>query len=90
MLGAAQCGFLKKRVGTCYAELVTLHTLGSVAHIVHFGASGLQNVDALFFMLGWARCCFHKKHAVTHYTELIFLHTMGSAGHIVHFVASGL
>jgi hypothetical protein len=46
-------GFDKKRVKTRYSELVFLHSLGSAGHIVHFGAAGRQNVDAVFFMLGW-------------------------------------
>jgi hypothetical protein len=38
-----------------YAELVLLHHVGSVGHVVHCGASVSQIVDALFFMLGWDR-----------------------------------
>jgi hypothetical protein len=34
-----------------YAEFVLLHPVGSVGHVVHFGASGVQNVDATFLML---------------------------------------
>jgi hypothetical protein len=47
--------FDKKCVGTRYAELVFLHPVGFVGHVVHYGASGAQNINALFFMLGWDR-----------------------------------
>jgi hypothetical protein len=70
-------GFEKKRVGTGYAELVSLHPVGSVGHIVHSGASEARNVDALFFKLGLAWCSFHKKHSGTHYAELVFFASCG-------------
>jgi hypothetical protein len=37
-----------------YVELVFLHPVGFVGHVVHSGASSMQNVNALFFMLRWA------------------------------------
>jgi hypothetical protein len=72
MLGLDRYGFDKKRVVTRYIELVFLHPVGCVAHIVHSDVSGVCNVDALFFMLVWYRCGFHKKHARTWYVNLCF------------------
>jgi hypothetical protein len=34
-------------VGTHYAELVFLHLVGYVGHVVRFVASGMRNIDAL-------------------------------------------
>jgi hypothetical protein len=42
----------QKRALTPYAELMFLHPVGSVGHVVHSGASVTQNGDALFSMLG--------------------------------------
>jgi hypothetical protein len=39
MLQRDRYGFDKKRFRTHYAELVFLHPLGSVGHVVHSGAS---------------------------------------------------
>jgi hypothetical protein len=58
--------------------------VGSAGHIVHSGASDVQNVDAQFFMLGWDRYGFHKMCAGTRYAELMFLHLVGYLGHVVH------
>jgi hypothetical protein len=62
---------------TSYAERVFLHPVGSAGHIVHSGAYGLQNVNALILMMGWDLCGFHKKHARTRYTELVFFDPVG-------------
>jgi hypothetical protein len=44
---------------------------GSAGHVVHFDASGPQNIDTLFFMRGWALCGVNKMLTVSHYTELL-------------------
>jgi hypothetical protein len=56
-----------------------------VGHIVHSGASGARNVDALFFMLGWNWYGIDKNSI----GKLVFLHLTGSMGHVVHSGASG-
>jgi hypothetical protein len=89
MLGWDRYGFHKTPAGTRYAELVLLHSMGSICHIVHFSLSWPQNNNALFFMLGWAWCGFHKKGAGTCYAELLFLLPLGFVGHIVRSRTSG-
>jgi hypothetical protein len=66
------------------------HPVGSTVNVVHSRASGVQNVDALFFMVEWARCGFHKKRIGTHYAELMFLESVGSGSHLVHSGAFGV
>jgi hypothetical protein len=53
MLWWDRCSFHKKCIGTSYVELVLLHRVGYARHVVHYGASGVGNVDALIFMLMW-------------------------------------
>jgi hypothetical protein len=66
MLKRDRYGFDKKHAGTRYAELVFLHPVGYADHVVHSGAFGVQNIDALFFMLRWDRYKFHKNCAGSH------------------------
>jgi hypothetical protein len=61
-----------------------------VGHVVHFGASGAQNINTLFFMLGWDWYGFDKNCAGTCYAELVFLDLEGSVGHVVHSDAFGV
>jgi hypothetical protein len=62
---------------------------GLAGHIVRCGASGVRNIDELFFMLWWAWCGSLKKLTWTHYVELVFLHPVQSVGHVVHSCVSG-
>jgi hypothetical protein len=39
MFGWAQSGLHRKHAGTCYAQLVFLHPIGSAGLVVHYGAS---------------------------------------------------
>jgi hypothetical protein len=55
-----------------YVEHVILQLEGYAGHVMHFGASGARNVNALFFKLMWDPYGFHKKRAETHYAELLF------------------
>jgi hypothetical protein len=52
MLEWVWCGFHKKRFEIRYGELVYLHPMGYVGHIVHSRASGALNLEAPFFILG--------------------------------------
>jgi hypothetical protein len=88
MLGWDWYRFDKKCVGICYAELVFLHPVGSVGHVVFFGASRARNVDAHFSCSG-GRCGFLRKRDGTRYAEPVFLHLVGSAGKVVDSGASG-
>jgi hypothetical protein len=88
-LGWDRYGLHKKRAGPRYAELVFLHLVRSVGHVVHSVTSGARNIDTLFFLFGWDRFGFNKKHARTRYVEVVFLHLVRSAFHVVDSSASG-
>jgi hypothetical protein len=66
-----------------------LHLVAFVDHVVHYGASGAQNVYALFFLLGWDQYRFKNKRVETRYAKIVFLHPVGYVGHVVYFSASG-
>jgi hypothetical protein len=48
MLRWAQCGFHKKRIRTCYAELLLLHLVRSESHVVYYGVSKLRKLHTIF------------------------------------------
>jgi hypothetical protein len=80
----------KSALGHVTTNLFFLHPVGSVGHVVHFGAYQVRNIDALFFILGWDRYGFHKNNVETRYAECVFLYLVGPTGHVVCFGASGV
>jgi hypothetical protein len=48
-----KCSFHQMRTGTCYAEHVSLHQLGSVGHVVNSYVSDPQNITHYFLCSGW-------------------------------------
>jgi hypothetical protein len=90
MLRWDRYGFDKKRFRTHYAELIFLHPLGSMGHVVHSGASGERNVDTLFFMLGWDRFGIHKNCVGTRYAELLLLHRESYTQYLSSSVGAGM
>jgi hypothetical protein len=83
-------GFHKKRAGTCCAELVFSHPVGSMGHIVHSGAHLGHRTSTYYFSCLGGPGAVSIKSVRTHYAEFVFfLHSVESAGQVVHFGASG-
>jgi hypothetical protein len=60
----------KARRDTLHRACV-FHQLGSAGHVVHSVASGMLNVDALFFLLRWDEYGFYKKRDGTPHAKLV-------------------
>jgi hypothetical protein len=54
--------------------------MGSMGHVIHYGGSGAQNSDTLFFLLGWDQYGFDKKRDGIDYAELVFFASYGIYG----------
>jgi hypothetical protein len=72
--------FDKKGVRTRYAELLFLHPVGYAGHIVHSTASGVQNIDELFFHAQVGLVRIAEKHGITRYADHVFMHPVRSMG----------
>jgi hypothetical protein len=66
-------------------ETCVLHSVGSTGHVVHFGAFGARNIDALLIMHGCDPYGFHQNGSGTRYAKPVFLHLVASTGHVVHY-----
>jgi hypothetical protein len=71
MLGLDRYRYHEKPAGTHNAKLVFVHPVRSVGHVGHSGASGLRNVDALFFKHGRAWCSLDQRRVGTRYIEIV-------------------
>jgi hypothetical protein len=74
-----RCWSHKKHARTCHNELVFLHPVQVVGHLVRSGASGVRNVNT----------DPTKKRVRARHVELVFLHPVRSAGHAVRSGVSG-
>jgi hypothetical protein len=85
----AWCGSHKMRTGTRYIELVFLHPLGYVGHVVHSGARGTKCLCTIFHArVGPVRIPQIAYRDMLSRTSVLY--SVGSTGHVVHSSASGV
>jgi hypothetical protein len=70
---------------THYTELVFLHPVGSVGHVVISDVFGARNINAMFSCSVGPGAVSIKKLIKTSYTEHVFLYHVGPVGHVVYF-----
>jgi hypothetical protein len=78
--GGTGTDLTKSASGHIMSNLCFSHPEGSVRHVVHSGASGARDIDALFFVIQWDRYGFDKKRFRTRYAIVVFFAFGGICG----------